>query len=153
MQTLKNGLFLTLGLIIMVWSFYAFLQKPAPTHYQTNPIVKIGNKTILVEIADDEAKRIQGLSGRKTLADNAGLLFIFERPAIQGFWMKDMRFPIDIIFLDEGLRVINVYEGVAPSTFPTLFYPLTLAQYVLEINSGEASRLGIDIGSQMILDR
>ena len=163
MQKLKDAFFLVIGIAVVVWSFYMFLQKPAPAHYQRvtddqqqtthNGTLKVGDRSIFVEIADTDAKRTQGLSLRQSLAPNTGLFFIFENPGNYGFWMKDMRFPIDIIFLDADLSVINVYRGVDPSTFPTLFYPLAPAKYVLEINSGEASSIGIDTGVNVSLDR
>lgn len=156
MNKIKDVFFLILGIAIVIWSFYMFLQKPAPAHYQSQPTVstiKVGDESIRIEIADTDAERAQGLSGRAMLEESHGLLFVFENPGMYGFWMKDMLFPIDIIFLDVNLKVINVYEGVEPSTFPTLFYPLVHTKYVLEINSGEASRVGIDTGVQVSLSR
>jgi uncharacterized membrane protein (UPF0127 family) len=153
MKLLKDGLLFLLGAIFLLGCIYLFLQEPAPAKYQQNPILKVGNTNLILEIADTEAERTQGLSGRDSLVVNHGMLFVFDEPGNYGFWMKDMRFPIDIIFLDVNLRVINVYEGVKPDSFPTPFYPVAPAKYVLEINSGEASRLGIDTNFQMILDR
>jgi uncharacterized membrane protein (UPF0127 family) len=64
-----------------------------------------------------------------------------------------MRFPIDIIWLDADWKVVGLERGVKPETFPTVFYPKTVALYVLELALGETSRLGIDIGSKLFLDR
>lgn len=153
MKLLKDSVFFLIGLAFFGGCIYLFLQKPAPAHFQPTPILKVGDQSLILEIADTEEKRVQGLSDRDSLGENHGMLFVFDEPGSYGFWMKDMRFPIDIVFLDVNLRVINVYQGVKPETFPTPFYPVAPAKYVLEINSGEASMLGIDTGAQVILDR
>ena len=61
---------------------------------------------------------------------------MFDEAGIYAFWMKDMMFPIDIIWLDEGFRVVAIAENAAPSSFPNLFTPSSPAQYVLEVPSG-----------------
>lgn len=149
MQTLKNSFFLILGLAIIVWSFYTFLQRPAPAHYQGTPVLNIGGKTVSLEIADTDEKRTLGLSGRESLATGHGLLFIFDTRERYGFWMKEMRFPIDIVWIDDNWQVVGVDKVVLPETFPHMFYPPSAVKYVLELNAGEAQLLGIDTGSKL----
>lgn len=153
MKSFREGLFLLLGAALVIWSFYVFLNSPAPARYQTGLMIEIGEHRIPVEIADSESERVLGLSGREELLPNTGLLFVFNKPSIQGIWMKDMRFSIDIVFLDAEFRVINLYQGVAPETFPTVFYSSAPALYVLELNSGEAVNLGLTEGAQASLYR
>ena len=158
MQQLKIGFFFILGMILFLGSFYLFLKQPAPTtnnrQLTTNQaILRIGEKTIPVEIADTVEARTLGLSGRKSLEHNSGLLFVFENPSLYNFWMKDMHFAIDIVWIDENWTVVDIDEAVSPETFPTAFTPSTAVNYVLELNSGDASRLGIDIGSKLYLTR
>ncbi len=161
---MKDRLFLIVGIAIVVWSFYAFLQKPAPERYQEKinnlqqtiddkeqRILKIGENELQVELADTEEKRVQGLSGRETLESGHGILFLFENPDFHGFWMKDMHFPIDIVWINEDSVVVGVEREVSPDTYPQIFSSNTKVKYVLEINSGEASSLGIDIGSELYL--
>lgn len=153
MKGSKDVLFLILGISLVVWSFYAFLNKPAQEQYQSEATLKIGEKLIKVGIADSDEERVRGLSGRASLETGRGLLFIFQEAAEQGFWMKDMRFPIDIIWIDEHWRVSGIEASVSPASYPEIFYSETPVRYVLELNSGEASRLGIDIGSKLYLIR
>ncbi len=162
MNKLKEAFFLLLGVVIIVWSFYVFLQKPAPAYYQEitnnrqpttdNKILKIGEQIIEVEIADTNEERAQGLSGRETLEIGHGLLFVFETPGIYSFWMKDMKFPIDIIWIDEHWTVVGVERGVTPETFPKSFLPNSPVKYVLELPNTESFKLGIDTGSTLFLD-
>lgn len=103
--------------------------------------VKIGNYTYAVDVVSTDEGRVRGLSGRKELPERTGLLFVFEKSSVQGFWMKDMNFPIDIIWIDERLQVVGVERSVSPDTFPEVFYSPELVRYVLEVNAGEASAL------------
>lgn len=153
MKILKKGIYLTLGIALIVWSFYAFLQQPAPEKYQGTPIIKIGEHSILIEVADTDIERSQGLSGRESLLSNSGLLFVFEKPGVYGFWMKEMRFSIDIVWINEEWEVVGVHKEVKPETYPNLFYPNAAVKYVLELNSGTASRVGIDTGRKLYLTR
>ena len=115
--------------------------------------LKVGEKLIPVELADSPLERTQGLSGRERLEEGTGLLFIFETSGNYGFWMKDMNFPIDIIWIDENWRVVSVAREVKPETYPMVIYPDGPSKYVLELNSGEALRLGIDTGLEVSLVR
>lgn len=167
MELLKNTFFLILGLAIVGWSFYAFLQKPVPEKYQSQvstwlpelthfpsgvDTLRIGEEVIQIEIADTDEKRARGLSGRAHLESGRGMLFIFDKLAIYSFWMKDMNFPIDIVWLASDWTVVGVERLVNPDTYPKVFYPPGAIKYVLELNSGEASRRGIDTGSMVYFD-
>jgi uncharacterized membrane protein (UPF0127 family) len=140
---MRDKFFLLVGIALIVWSFYMVLQDPAPTKYQELPLMHIGNQTIRVEIADTDMERIRGLSGRESLSSGTGLLFIFDRADYHGIWMKDMNFPIDIVWLEvprqagESYRVVDIEKNVSPSTFPHVFYPPRPVKYILETNPGE----------------
>lgn len=161
---MKNIFFLLVGVVVIAGSFYLFLQKTASPQYQQEnwrteevvlpgPALKVGDTLIPVDVADTQEKRTRGLSGREALQRNTGLLFIFDTSGKHGFWMKDMNFPIDIVWIDENWRVVSVESGVEPETYPTVFYPEESAKYVLELNSGEAFTLGIDRGVEVSLVR
>jgi len=96
----------------------------------------LGGFPIIIEIADTPAERERGLSGREQLAHDRGLLFVFEKPGKYGFWMKDMNFSIDIVWLDHDGKIIYIAENVAPSTYPQVFLPPIDALYVLEVSAG-----------------
>ena len=88
-----------------------------------------------VRIADSLAERAQGLSGTAALAPDEGMLFVFERAGMYGFWMKDMYYPIDIIWLNDELRPVGITKNISPDTFPTVFYPPVPVRYVLEVST------------------
>lgn len=142
---MKNFFFLILGLVIIIGSAFLFLEKRLVQENLTK-IVKINETSILAEIADIPEARALGLSGREALTDNTGMLFIFDQPAKYGFWMKDMNFAIDIVWINEELYVIGVEKNVSPKTFPQIFHPDQAVKYVLELPAGFADEYRIDIG-------
>jgi uncharacterized membrane protein (UPF0127 family) len=94
--------------------------------------------TVQVSVADTEREREQGLSGTKRLPEGVGKLFVFDTPALYGFWMKNMRYPIDIVWIDDAWQVAGITRDVAPETYPSVFYPPKPVVYVLELPSGSA---------------
>lgn len=108
------------------------------------------NGVITIETVDTPESRQQGLSGRESIGDDEGMLFVFEEPGDDHcFWMLDMNFPIDIIWLDEDGAVVDIHEKVAPETYPESFCPKSPAQFVLEIGSGRAEELEIETGATL----
>ena len=116
------------------------------------PAVQVGEVKIPVELATTSAAIKKGLSGRQSLGEEQGLLFIFDRPAIYQFWMPDMHFPIDIIWIAND-EVVDVDEDVSPKFDPAhpIFYrPSKPADIVLEVNAGWFSRHGLRVGDKVI---
>jgi|SRR3989344_2621811 len=120
----------------------------APSVPDDIPQVKIGNKTIPVEIKQTKEEIKTGLSGRRLLNKDSGMLFIFNAPAIYQFWMPNMHFPIDIIWINQG-KIVDISHDV-PTDFdpaaPIFYKPQQPAQYVLEVNAGFSADHGIKIG-------
>ncbi|MEI6305118.1 MAG: DUF192 domain-containing protein [Candidatus Taylorbacteria bacterium] len=104
----------------------------------------LGN--IDIELAGDEISRENGLSGRTSLGADKGMLFTFIIPGRYGFWMEDMNFPIDIVWIDADHKVVGMNANVQPSSYPDTFFPPQNISYVLEINAGAAKELGIKVG-------
>lgn len=104
---------------------------------------------IRAEVADDEDERFLGLSGRDSLAVDRGMLFIFEKPDVNGIWMRDMRFAIDAVWLDSGKKVIAVERNVSPESYPKVFGPSGDSLYVIELEEGRASELDIKLGETL----
>ena len=107
-----------------------------------------------VEVADSFRKVSKGLMDHTKLQKNAGMLFIFDRPARIGFWMLNMAFGLDIIWLDDEGRVVHIWEDAKPCS--SIFSCRTVtpdkdAKYVLEFNSGTVSRLKVKVGSRFKL--
>jgi uncharacterized membrane protein (UPF0127 family) len=111
----------------------------------------IGSVSIAAELATTPDEQAQGLSGRMSLADGTGMFFVFDHADKWGIWMKDMRFPIDILWADENGMIVTIEHDVPPSSYPDSFYPTAPASYVLEVPAGFAETHGIAIGQQIVV--
>lgn len=111
--------------------------------------ISVGEATFQMEVADTNELRAKGLSGRQELEENQAMLFVFEKSDKHSMWMKDMRIPIDIIWLDEKKKVVHVEHNIWPDNEPHKTYVSPKpARYVLEIKAGGAKKHNIDIGVQ-----
>jgi len=122
---------------------------------QPLPQVCFENRCFSVEIADDPDEQRQGLMFRESLAPDHGMLFIFERDALYGFWMKNTRIPLDMIWLDAQMRVVFIQEDAQPCTAdPCASYRTpTEARYVLELNAGTARQISLSAGDRMQIQK
>lgn len=145
---MKDFFFLGLGLLIILGSIFLFFIRPTAIEGQRK-VVRINDTSIEVDVVDTPETRAMGLSGRKTLPENTGMLFIFDSPIRDGFWMKDMRFAIDIVWIDEQYRIVDIDREVSPDTFPQIFYSNSLVKYVLELPAGFTSQHFIDVGAMV----
>lgn len=117
----------------------------------TQFVLEGGRVPFEVSLAQTPQERAQGLSGTAELLPHTGKFFIFETLGMYGFWMKDMRFSIDIIWIDENFIIVGIEQGVAPSSYPDVFYPPVPVRYVLEVRSGEAIKNNLNIGTKVKL--
>ena len=140
---MKNTL---LGLGVVLLLTLSFLQTrfsktfdPGSTAFPTHAIA--AGKVWKLEIAHTDELRALGLGERDGLPKNKGMLFLFDSPRAYGFWMKGMRFPIDIVFIFRG-EVVFIERGIQPDD-PKIVIPPRPVDQVLELNAGQGSELSI----------
>ena len=105
-------------------------------------------KTIEVAVADDEFKQEEGLMGKGSLPDNAGMLFLFEQEAQRLFWMKNTRISLDILFVNANYEIITIHKYTQPNSEVSI--PSNKpAQYVIETNAGFCETYGIREGDKI----
>ena len=131
---------------------FFLVQRPSATSFDTSYVESVlQTPTATINIrADTEQTREHGLSDRESLSVDTGMLFIFPTATIQGFWMKDMHFPLDIIWIDKNKKVIGIAANATPESYPEVFMSPDLIQYVLEINAGKSTDFGITTGAQLV---
>ena len=118
----------------------------------TEPIVRVDETDFLVELAVEPEERIRGLSGRAALSPGTGMLFVYDIESRFRFWMREMEFPLDIVWIGAGCQVVDISVNVPPPEPGTSladlprYSPGVPALYVLEINGGEAEALGLGVG-------
>ncbi len=111
--------------------------------------VRIGETTLrITDVFTTPETRQQGLSGRQTLAADEAVLFVFDEPTGQCFWMKDMNFAIDMVWLDARREVVHVVTAAEPESYPGTFCPGSEARYVLETAAGKS---GASVGQRAVL--
>lgn len=114
-------------------------------------VTERGRFRLQLELARTPAERAQGLMFRRSLAPDAGMLFDFGQSGPVAMWMKDTYVPLDMLFLDEALRVVWIHERAEPLSLATIRPPLPVA-YVLELLAGSVERYGVRVGSTLELE-
>lgn len=113
--------------------------------------------TVVAEVVDTPSSRALGLSFRKGLGEGKGMLFIFDHPGRYGFWMKDMLFSLDIIWINQDGVVVHIERNVTPESYteapndPKTFINTPDASYVLELESGKAETYGLYLGTKVVI--
>ena len=105
-----------------------------------------------IEIADSDYETQTGLMYREEMAENQGMLFIFPDEAMRSFYMKNTKFPLDIIYINKELRIGSIQKNAQPldeSGLPSL----APAQYVLEVNAGLADQWGLEQGDRVTFSK
>lgn len=141
---MKRAVLISIGAALFCVVLYAALmQKP---HYKE---VRVGDTSVQVEVVEDVASQQRGLSGRSSLAEGSGMLFVFGREDTWAFWMKDMRFSIDIIWAASNGEIVHIERSVSPETYPKSFAPPVPARYVLEVPAGFSERHALQRGMRL----
>lgn len=146
MRITNNGKLLSI-LIILVVFMGGMLWYRLPKHSNNIKTVSINGIEFKAEIARSEAEMSLGLGKRKNLCQECAMLFEFSKSGYSSFWMKDMKFPLDIIWID-GDRVVYVAENIAADYNGTI-RPTIKASRVLEINAGFSRIYGIGEGTKI----
>jgi len=150
---MKSVAFAWLGALGLVLACERSAPTPPPVPEAPHARVTIGVHVIDAEVADTPARKQRGLSGRASLPAGHGMLFRYDEPGIQGFWMPDMHFDIDILWMREG-RIVHIEPDVPHAVSEPLpvYRPREPADLVLEVPAGTAARLGWRVGDAVQLE-
>jgi len=136
---------LILLLAIIIIAAVVFFSIPVP---EQGAYVEINSNRINVEVADNFEERAQGLMNRELLPENAGMLFIFENEGNYPFWMMNMKFNLDMIWINSNGRVVYLAKSVPPcGASCKAIDPNNNAKYVLEVDAGFADKHKVVEGS------
>ncbi len=117
--------------------------------------VMIKNLRIYVDLAITSQEKSKGLSVKESLKENEGMLFVFDNPRKHSFWMKDMKFPIDIIWISQQNKIIHIERNLQPCIiflFCKSYIPNSEALYVLEVVANFTDKNNINIGDTVYLN-
>ena len=142
----KKKLFIVCGILLLIVLILYYMKHPLLTRIQ------VGQTIFTVELAITDAQKEKGLGYRDSLAPNHGMLFPYDHPEKYSFWMKGMRFPIDILWIRDS-KIIDISKNVpiATSSVLPIYSPQEPANQVLEVNAGVSDKDGIKIGDLAII--
>lgn len=148
---MKNVLLPIIGVILFITaiglfqnrfegSFYNPIQQETPTPTPEKKEISIAGNTLMVDVAQTDEQRKRGLSGRDSLEEGTGMLFVFDENSRPTFWMKDVSFAIDIIWVDDG-KIVGIDKDVQPEKAVAeeelALYPAPQPiDYAIEVNAG-----------------
>ncbi|MEQ9104346.1 MAG: DUF192 domain-containing protein [Rhodothermales bacterium] len=107
---------------------------------------------LVIELAESDQEQAQGLMYRRSLPERGGMLFVSPEPSMRSFWMRNTPLPLDIIFLDDSLRVVNIVKRTTPYSEEHILSTAP-AQYVLEVRAGMSDRWGVDSTAYVTWER
>jgi uncharacterized protein len=146
---IRQNLRLIIGLFVVILVFIVLLSIVITNLNKKTPQVTVNDKTFKVLVAKTDQEKQIGLSNKKNLPQNEGMLFLFANPGFYSFWMKEMEFPIDIIYI-KGDKVTTIIKNAQPPSDNenlTTFQPKKESDKVLEVNAGDADKYKITEGS------
>ena len=149
---MKNSLlvFLIISVIFIIISasFNLFVQNK-------KPIATINNKTFILDVAKTDEEKTIGLAKYDKLPQNMGMLFPFQVQDYYHFWMKDMKFPIDIIYIKDN-KIVDIFTNcprpLTPDENLKIYTPKTKSNFVLEINANLSKTYNFKIGDTINLN-
>lgn len=148
LNIVKENLRLLLGIAVVL--FVVVLLVTLLLNKKSTAVVA-GEQTFRVRVAETDKDRQIGLSNKNKLGEDEGMLFVFDKPDYYSFWMKEMKFPIDIVYLN-GDKVITVIENALPplnNQELKIYQPTEPSDRVLEIKSGLSGKYNIKKGTSL----
>lgn len=134
-----------LSIVLIILGSLFFLQRHSVR-------LTLVNKVLQARLANTEELRVKGLSGTHTFGVDQAMLFAFDYSGKWGIWMKDMNYPIDVVWLDENKQVIDIYNHMTPNTYPKVFLPHKDAKYIVELPADFARNNYLHLGDSAQFD-
>lgn len=140
---------LLFALLLAVVLSKNYVSQEAPSIFKKTATITIKEKEFNPEVAETPEEKQIGLSQRNSIDENEGMIFKFEKPDYYSFWMKNMRFPIDIIFIKEN-KITTIYKFVDPPKTENeslqVYQPKEPSDIVLELKEGTSDKYGFKEG-------
>ena len=138
-----------IAILVLIGGALLFLNassQPGTSSAYVQKEITLNTARIRVDVADTQGLRELGLSGRSGLTADTGMFFVFPTDGHYSFWMKDMKFAIDMVWIASDEAVVGMFTNVAPDTYPKSFAPDGVARYVLELPAGYVLAHGVKVG-------
>lgn len=138
--------FVLIGILLILFSSLVAVWR-VERSLRSSSHIFINSHSIAVETLNTTTARTKGLSGRSGLPADTGVLFVYDQAGQHGIWMKDMRFIIDVAWIDERGTIIYLVDDMKPESYPQVFAPPSPASYVLELPQAATASYGLQVGT------
>lgn len=145
------ALFILISVFAGIW--YSGIRDeslPGQARDMRGRLLSIEGVRVYVDIADEKSEWEKGLSGRDSLAPLRGMLFVFPTADYYKIWMKNMNFPIDVFWIDDNGKIVDIWHHAMPDSYPNAYKPNKRARYILETVADFADEHGIEIGDSVL---
>lgn len=150
-MTINKKILFGISLLIIVVVTFLLWPKQQPT--PTLPVIRadIGETTYKLYAPNTTGNQQIGLSAFDNISNNEGMIFRGNPVGVQGVWMKDMKFNIDIIWIDKDNRVVHLVENASKDSYPTIFQnpDSVVSAYIIELQSGQIKSRQINKGDEV----
>ena len=148
-----------IGVLIFVFVFVGKQVERILIRQNTTPSAKINNpqsskalKFSVLEMAKTSAEKEQGLMNRDSLCADCGMIFVFDKAELLSFWMKNTKIPLDIVFIDEGGKIVQIHQNTTPFQTSPTYGTTKPAKYVIETNAFYIEKNSLNIGDILNLN-
>lgn len=139
----KKVILLFVIVFLLLSLFYFFSMKKESAY------LLINQEKINLTVLDNDKTRIKGLSGADKLSENSAMFFVFDQIGDYGIWMKDMKFPIDIIWISDEYVINHIEKNISPDTYPKVFRSNIKSKYVMELNANFVDKYNLSVGDKL----
>ncbi len=147
-RVIFRGIIFVLAVIVLI--YIASYSMPRTSFSPALMSIEAPRGIIHALVATSTVDQEKGLGDRDSLPSDQGMIFIFSEQGMYNFWMKDMHFPLDIVWIDGSKKIVGLISNISPTTYPSTFLPPSPVSYVLELNAGSAEKYGIATGTTVI---
>ena len=144
---LRLTIFILAG-AVLIGSIFVFSNLNANI-YDQKATWNLENKEINLIVVNNSESRTKGLGAMESLSENSAMLFVFDEADTYGIWMKDMLFSIDVLWLDQDMKIVHIKKNFEPSSYPMSETPDVASKYVLELQGGFVDKYGIELGDTL----
>lgn len=156
MKNSINIVVVVIGFTLIFFTFFQFMMNE-PTlpfslkHRAHDKTIYVDGTPVIAHLLTTEAQRVKGLSGKKSIGPNEGMLFVFDTEDEWGIWMKDMNFAIDVLWIDAQGTIVGLLPELQPDSYPQVYMSSVPSKYVLELPAGFADIYNITLGQKVDL--
>lgn len=145
----RNLILVLIGGAILLVGTLVLVSEKSNSNTPTTTKILLPTETLTATILDTPVAAQKGLSGQTSLPSKQAVLMVFPEPGRYGIWMPEMKFPIDVIWLDQNQTIVYLIPNMSPNSYPQTFYPTKPAKFILEANIKTIENNHLQLGDRI----